>query len=94
MLKLLALAAVTLTLAACGGSGSSSPAPPAPPAQPGDPAVYTEIAAMTSCTDLQAAFDRAYANWQREHDAGNITLEEITTAYMKAAQARRDALGC
>lgn len=97
-LSWLAIASCALVLAACGGGGTASPPPAAAPpqsaAKPGDPAVYREIAAMTDCAQVQASFDRAYANWQREHAASNLTLAEITLAYAKASEARLQALGC
>lgn len=71
-----------VVLAGCGRS-----------AKPGNQAVYGRIASMTNCAALQAQFNTASANHDRELHR-NLDLAEIDTSYMEAADARMEDLGC
>lgn len=53
---------------------------------------YTEIYYMTDCTQLQAQFEIAYANNQRE--TAGTPLFKVTLGYMTAIDERMQSLGC
>jgi hypothetical protein len=92
---------VALLLAACGDDDDTSadsettttaPAESTTTVGPGDPAVYQRIASLTDCTMLQAEFDQAEENNGRV-PAGSDQAE-WTLAYMEAADARMQEVGC
>jgi hypothetical protein len=94
LLVLAALAATGFVAGASTGSDtgtspSTSATTPTPAAQPGNPDVYTRIAALTSCPDLQHEFDLAEATHRRGGSWG-----PIGTAYMRAADTRMRTIGC
>jgi hypothetical protein len=60
----------------------------------GNPAVYQRIAADTDCASLQAQFDQAAANHDRDSDAGDLEAMKWSTGYMVAADDRMRGLGC
>lgn len=60
--------------------------------RPGEPSVYARIAILTDCADLQTEFDVAALNTDRMQDAGDDAAAPI--AYMEAANARMEDLGC
>lgn len=81
-------ALMLVLLVACGGGDGAG----AGDARVGSPAVYQQIAASTDCADLQATFDRAAANNDRAEPGS--TERAWTLGYMRAAEERRQALGC
>lgn len=61
----------------------------------GSGAVYTEIAAETSCAALQGTFDRADATAQRPGSSmGGERWSAIGAGYMDAAHRRMEQIGC
>jgi hypothetical protein len=80
-------AAAVVVLTACGSTSQSTP--------PGSPAVYTQIAQSTSCSELQALFDIAEANNQQAMQPPIDQAElDWTLSYMTAAGQRMEDLGC
>lgn len=89
-------AALVIAIAVAGGSPG--------PSQPGDEGdgyldryggsaqVYADIAAESDCAALQATFDRAAENNDREEPGTDAF--RWTTGYMTAANDRMGALGC
>jgi len=82
-----AVLAVLLVLSAAfgysSGSGSST--------RPGSASVYSDIAASSDCTWLQAQFDRADENNQT---ASSGYERDYTLGYMQAADKRMREVGC
>jgi hypothetical protein len=69
-------------------------APATPTAPEGNPAVYTRIAALTDCDQLQGEFNVADATGRRARQRGDLATGRATTGYMKAADNRLKAIGC
>lgn len=84
-----AIASIMVISAAGSSSGAEDTT-----TRPGSETVYAEIAAETSCSNLQAAFDRAEANGKAARARGNLALAKVTTSYMVAADTRMQAIGC
>ena len=67
-------------------------------AKAGDPTTHAEIAADTSCPNLQATFDTNAARnavyQQQDRQLFGQSLRKVTYAYMKAAQKRILQLDC
>lgn len=60
----------------------------------GNPSVYQRIASDTDCDSLQAQFDQAAANHDRDSEAGDLEAMKWSTGYMSAADDRMRAIGC
>ena len=71
---------------------TEAPQAAAVPDGPGEPLVYESIAALEDCGELQAAFDTAADNNDRE-DPGSDRFE-VTLSYMDYADERLRELGC
>ena len=83
MLKAATVLVAALALAAgCGEQGSKV----------GEQSVYDRIAAMTSCTRLQAEFETAMTNVER-YKPGD-PRRDIPLAYAKAVVDRQKQIGC
>jgi hypothetical protein len=90
-----AAAALLFALVGCGSqSESANDDQTRGETRPGSAAVYQRIESLTDCDALQAEFDQADANTQREQDAGNAAMAEVTISYMDAADKRMKELGC
>lgn len=89
------IAIATGVAASAGSEPGSTPATTVTTAgRLGSAAVYAEIAAETSCVELQAMFERAEANGAAARSRRNLDLAEVTTAYMTAADRRMRQIGC
>jgi hypothetical protein len=75
----------TATVTSTSSTSSSSP---------GASSVYEEITAESDCTRLQAMFDTASANHDRESESNNLTLMRVASSYMSAVYDRQNELGC
>lgn len=76
-------------------TSSSVPATSPSKARPGNPDVYSRIAAMTDCGELQEQFDLAEKTSKRPGGTASLgTWREIGIAYMEAADARMQDTGC
>ena len=63
--------------------------------RPGSPAVYSRIEGLTSCSELQAEFDTAAANYDsRGLKTCRTDLAAADRSYMEAANERMRELGC
>jgi len=84
---------LVLVLAACSGSGTATTSiDDYVDDYGGSRSVYAEILADTSCTTLQATFDRAAAN--NDTAAPGSAEARWTTGYMAAANDRMQEIGC
>src|SRR5687768_16746255 len=68
----------------------------APEERLGAPEVYARIEQETDCKKLQAEFEIAYANWEREKAAGaeRVAYKKVAASYMDALDNRMKAIGC
>lgn len=84
----LALTGITI-VGAAGGSGEPEP-------RPGLQVVYDRISAMTDCDELQAQFDQAAENHDRDSNRRpkRLDLMKMSSSYMDAADARMRQIGC
>jgi hypothetical protein len=101
--KLLFVLAVMVVIPVAVAAGSSGSDKATTTGRVGSPSAYAEIAASTNCADLQATFDGAESTSKRPGgpSTGAAFYQErygdwadIGIAYMKAADARMQALGC
>lgn len=67
---------------------------PAPAPLPLDTAEARRIQALTSCTDLLAAFDEAVDRADRLRDAGDADAAWSARSYVRLADARLQKLRC
>jgi hypothetical protein len=81
--------ALTFGVTACSAPAEEAPAPEE---TVGNPAVYERINGLTDCAELQKEFDTASTH----NDGAEPGTDEYraTTAYMEAADARMQEVGC
>jgi len=81
-----AAAGIIVAVTSAGDGGKS---------RPGSPAVYSRIESLTNCSQLQAEFNTAAANYDsRDRQTCRTDLTEIDRTYMEAADKRMRELGC
>lgn len=95
-MRLLLIGVLVFAAVACSETAATTSDPTRPAAtataRPGNAAVYERIDALTDCDALQAEFDQADTNGQRQRAAGQSSAASIS--YMEAADARMRELDC
>lgn len=89
MTKILRTSAAVIGLAIAGGCAAGDK-----PSSAANPIVFTRIAAMSDCGELQDEFDIADRNGEAARNRGRLDLARASTDYMKAAHNRMEEVGC